>query len=261
MSQPIKLISTDFDGTIFAEFENPPIPTKLVQLIGDLQSRGVKWIINTGRDMSGLLEALARARIPIQPDGLVLVEREIYFHQDSQFIADHEWNLRCAQVHRELFERVAPDLPRITKWINDRFPATIYEDPWSPFCLLAGNNGAADAIHDYLTDYCQSVPHLTVVRNDVYARLAHDGYNKGMALSEIARRWAIGREAIFAVGDHLNDAPMLDLQHASWLATTSNAVTAIKEQVQRQGGYVSRLRAGHGVADALQMFLNSPKLG
>jgi len=24
-SLPIKLISTDFDGTIFAEFENPPI--------------------------------------------------------------------------------------------------------------------------------------------------------------------------------------------------------------------------------------------
>jgi len=52
MSLPIKLISTDFDGTLFAEFENPPIPERLITLIGDLQARGAKWIINTGRDMS-----------------------------------------------------------------------------------------------------------------------------------------------------------------------------------------------------------------
>src|SRR5947208_5770931 len=80
MSAPIKLISTDFDGTLFAEFENPPIPKSVESLIGDLQARGAKWVINTGRDMSSLMEALGRARISIQPDYLVLVEREIYLH-------------------------------------------------------------------------------------------------------------------------------------------------------------------------------------
>ena len=84
MSLPIKLISTDFDGTIFAEFEDPPIPAELQQLIGDLQAHGVKWVINTGRDMSSLMEALGRAKIAIEPDYLVLVEREIHWHQDSQ---------------------------------------------------------------------------------------------------------------------------------------------------------------------------------
>ena len=59
MGLPIRLISTDFDGTIFTEFENPPIPDSVQELIGDLQSRGAKWVINTGRDMSSLMEALA----------------------------------------------------------------------------------------------------------------------------------------------------------------------------------------------------------
>ncbi len=45
---PIQLISTDFDGTLFAEFENPPVPLKLQKLIGDLQAQGVIWVINTG---------------------------------------------------------------------------------------------------------------------------------------------------------------------------------------------------------------------
>src|SRR6266481_3002440 len=86
MTAPIKLISTDFDGTIFAEFENPPISRGLQDLIGALQDQGAKWVINTGRDMTSLMESLARAQIPIEPDALVLVEREIHWHQDSRYI-------------------------------------------------------------------------------------------------------------------------------------------------------------------------------
>jgi len=65
MSSPIKIISTDFDGTLFAEFENPPIPDELQRLIGELQAQGLKWVINTGRDMSSLMESLARAGIEL----------------------------------------------------------------------------------------------------------------------------------------------------------------------------------------------------
>ena len=70
MSLPIKLISTDFDGTLFAEFENPPVPVKLQKLIGDLQAQGVIWVINTGRDLSGLMEALGRSQLSVKPDYL-----------------------------------------------------------------------------------------------------------------------------------------------------------------------------------------------
>src|ERR1039457_5283394 len=116
MSLPIKLISTDFDGTLFAEFESPPIPESLQQLIGGLQSRGAKWVINTGRDMSSLMEALARSRISIEPDYLVLVEREIYVHADSQYIGLEEWNVACARAQAELFARIRTDVPRIVAW-------------------------------------------------------------------------------------------------------------------------------------------------
>jgi len=152
MHQKIKLISTDFDGTLFAEFENPPIPIELQAQIGELQARGVKWVINTGRDMSSLMEALGRAGISIEPDYLVLVEREIHFHQDSQYVGLEEWNGACTRAHAELFGRVQQDLPEIVSWINARFHARIYEDSYSPFCLIAGNNLDADAVHAYLTE-------------------------------------------------------------------------------------------------------------
>src|ERR1700685_2518055 len=99
MNLPIHLLSTDFDGTLFAEFENPPIPKHLQQLIGGLQARGVKWVINTGRDMSALMEAMARSKISIQPDYLVLVEREIHIPHDSQYSGVAEWNDACHADH------------------------------------------------------------------------------------------------------------------------------------------------------------------
>src|SRR5262252_3442079 len=124
----LKLISTDFDGTLFAEFENPPIPLDLQRTIGDLQGQGVKWVINTGRDMSSLMESLGRSGIDLEPDYLVLVEREIHYHQDSRYLSLEEWNRACVRAQTELFDRVQADLPQIVAWIDERFHARIYED-------------------------------------------------------------------------------------------------------------------------------------
>jgi len=255
MPLPIRLISTDFDGTLFAEFESPPIPEPLQALIGDLQSRGAKWVINTGRDMSSLMEALARAGIPLEPDYLVLVEREIYCHADSQYVGLEEWNSACGRAHAELFARIRDDVPRIVAWISARFHARLYEDGYSPFCLIAGNRGDADVIHEYLEEYCRGVPGLMLVRNDVYARFCHEAFNKGTALAEITRRLGLSREVVFAAGDQLNDLPMLSRRYARWLAAPSNAVELVKQTVREQGGHVSELSHGNGVAEGLEVCL------
>jgi len=257
MSLPIKLISTDFDGTLFAEFENPPIPKSVESLIADLQSRGAKWVINTGRDMSSLMEALARARISIQPDYLVLVEREIYFHDGVRYAPVEDWNAACARDHAELFGRVQTEIPTLIDWVNSRFRATVYQDAHSPFCLIAENNGDADVIHEHLTGFCARWPQLTVVRNDVYARFSHAAYNKGTALGELMRRDGVTSSEVFASGDHLNDLPMLSTDYAHWLAVPQNAVDPVKEAVRRQKGFVSRLDHGAGVADGLEHALRA----
>jgi HAD superfamily hydrolase (TIGR01484 family) len=251
------LLSTDFDGTLFAELESPPVAHELQELIAGLQARGTKWIINTGRDMSSLMAVLGRSGLRIKPDYLVLVEREIHCHRDSQYVELEEWNAACVEAHGELFARVRADLPRLVGWIEARFPARIYEDPYSPLCLTAGSNGDMDAIHQHLESYCQEVEDLTVVRNDVYARFSHVAYNKGTALAELARRLGLAPDQVFAAGDHLNDLPMLSTQYARFLAAPANAVEPVKTAVRRQGGHVSDHSHGRGVADALRTFLNS----
>lgn len=254
---PIKLISTDFDGTLFAEFENPPVPPHLQELIANLQSRGAKWAINTGRDMSSLMEALARAGLEIEPDYLVLVERDIFHLHESQYVADHEWNDACTRDHASVFEKVRGDLNRLIEWINTRFHVHIYEDPFSPLCLIATSNNDMDQIHAFLESYCRTIPKLIVVRNDVYARFSHVGYTKGTALANLTRQLGLTKQSVFAVGDHLNDLPMLDPAVARFVAAPSNAVAAVKLLLQKTGGYVSPHPHGHGVADAIKYYLEN----
>jgi HAD superfamily hydrolase (TIGR01484 family) len=261
MHKPIKLISTDFDGTLMAEFENPPVPAALQSLLGQLQARGAKWVINTGRDLSSLLETLGRAHLTVKPDFLVVVEREIYRHHESEYAGDQSWNQACTASHAALFERVRPDVPRLRAWVEARFAATIYEDAYSPFCLIAERTQDACVIHDYLTSYCREVPELNVMCNDVYARFCHEAYNKGTALAEIARQVGVTAAETFAAGDHLNDLPMLSRQYAHFLAAPGNAIDIVKATVRQQNGHVSDLACGHGVAEGLRIFLDGAVRG
>ena len=189
----------------------------------------------------------------------MLVEREIYRHDGVRYASVPEWNAACTRDHSTLFERVRPEVTSLTEWVNSRFRATVYEDSYSPFCIIAGNNGDADLIHKRMNEFCEKFTELTVVRNDVYARFSHVAYNKGTALAEISRRLGVKPVEIFAAGDHLNDLPMLKSEFARFLAAPHNAIAEVKEVVARQQGYVSTLGCGHGIAEGLEHHLSSRK--
>ena len=251
----IKLISTDFDGTLHAEHEDPPVPRDLQAMIASLQEAGAKWVINTGRDLSSLMETLGRARLSIKPDYIVVVEREIYLHRDSQFLEHADWNQKCRSMHEELFTRVRQDVPRLTQWVNKRKRAMVYEDAYSPFCIIAEHNDEMDAIQQMMDAYATEVPGLTTVRNDVYARFSHAAFNKGTALAELGGMIGVTADETLAAGDHYNDIPMLSGIYAKCIVCPDNAIPPIKELVRQNGGYVSHQPWGHGVARGLEHYL------
>jgi HAD superfamily hydrolase (TIGR01484 family) len=252
----IKLLSTDFDGTLHAEFADPPVPARLQELIGQLQRQGAKWIINTGRDLPSLLEALARARLSVRPDYLALVEREIYVHRGSEYVPLTDWNARCDAQHAELFARLHADVDELRAWIEGRFDATLYADPYSPFCVIARTIEDMNAIHAFLEEFYRTAPDVAVVRNDVYLRFSHRDFNKGAALARIAELVGARPEEIFAAGDHHNDLPMLSRKFACLLAAPANAVPEVKDSVRGQSGFVAEEPYGDGIVSALEYFLN-----
>ncbi len=214
-------------------------------------------MINTGRDLPSLLETLTKANLSIRPEYVVVVEREIYELKESKYVSVCDWNDRCGQMHQEIFEKIRPHMPKITEWINARYKALVYEDAYSPLCLIAEKPRDAEEIHEYLEVFCREVGDMVVMRNDVYARFSHKAYHKGTALAEIARRLKIKPDEIIAAGDHMNDLPMLSQEFARWLVAPVNAIESVKEKVLRQNGYVSEKHCGHGVARGIAHVLRS----
>ena len=64
-----------------------------------------------------------------------------------------------------------------------------------------------------------------------------------------------GTPFIFAAGDHHNDISMLDGSFAAMPGCPANAIDAVKDAVQRAGGFVAKKDFGAGVHQALEHFL------
>jgi hypothetical protein len=251
-NRPLRLVSTDFDGTIHADFSHGPVPVVLQERLKALQTSGVLWVINTGRDLASLMESIGRSRMQVIPDYVVAVEREIYRHVGGHFEPLQPWNDRCHSDHAAIYATHAPELKQLARVLEERYDATFYADGWSPLCVIARSNSQMDAIQAELEVFSESVPELVSVRNDVYSRLSHRDYSKGTALAEIQRLTGRTAGETFAAGDHLNDLPMLQPKFARWLATPSNGLPTVKAQVASHGGYIAAQSCGDGVFEALE---------
>jgi hydroxymethylpyrimidine pyrophosphatase-like HAD family hydrolase len=252
---PLRLISTDFDGTIHEDFSDSPIPLGLQERLAQFQAAGTLWVINTGREMASLMESMGRAQVRVRPDYLILVEREVFRNDHGHYVPLEPWNTRCTRDHAQLFADLASEIAQVVEGLSKQFDATFYEDPWSPLCVIARSNAQMDAIEVQLAALCAQHPRLIPVRNDVYIRLSHMGYSKGTALGELQRILDIRPGDTLAAGDHLNDLPMLDPRFAQHLVAPSNAIPRVREQVLRFGGQVRPERAGHAVLAALDGFV------
>jgi hydroxymethylpyrimidine pyrophosphatase-like HAD family hydrolase len=255
MTTPLKLISTDFDGTLHSDFTDPRVPVALQDKLDALQAGGATWLINTGRELADLREGLAHAELLVHPDYVVTVEREIFQCVGNDFRPLTDWNEQCTATQAELFATVANELPELFAWVNDNFEAHLYADKWSPFCFIARDNADADAIQQRVEQHFAGVPQLCCVRNDIYARLSHTAFTKGTAMAEVARHLKIPREGIFAAGDHWNDLPMLQSDLAEWIVAPANAVPEVIEHVAGQGGFVAQAQTGLGVLEGLEWAL------
>lgn len=255
MSDELRLVSTDFDGTIHEENAPVPIPGVFEERIAALQGRGVRWVINTGREMQSLMETLGRSGARVRPDYLVLVEREIFINDRGHYVPVEPWNTRCHEDHARLFASMAELLPDLLEGLQSRHDAMFYDDPWSPLCAIARSVEQMDRIESELVAFAGSVPGLSVVRNDVYVRLSHAAYSKGTALAELQRILGIAPDHTLAAGDHFNDLPMLLPRYARHLVVPANGMPSVKAQALRHGGVVSGERAGLAVAEALLRWL------
>lgn len=251
----IKLLSTDFDGTLVCHNSRPGVTPTLFTALRELRVSGVQWAINTGRTLWHAEEGLKEFRFPIEPDFMLVEERDIYRRtRNGGWDPLGDWNKNAARDTDELFTMAAPLFAEVLRY-QERFEgAQAIYDRGHFIGSVTKTQPDMDKLCGFLDGIREQLPTFNYQRNTVYVRFCHHSYSKGTALSELGRHLALGPEVIFAAGDHFNDLPMLDGLHAKHTACPGNACDEVKKLVRTAGGYIARGNASEGVVEALRHF-------
>jgi len=252
----IKLICTDFDGTLVSHASDPVFDQDCMQLIRDLQQGGALWAINTGRSVGLLEEGLEDFSFPLRPDFILTSERDVFRPTALGWEPFGDWNDRCAQAHAELYLNASSILAEVVDFVGRRTNARVIYEADEPAGLIATSEEEMDRLTKFIDRAKATEPKFHYQRNTVYLRFCHADYHKGAVLEELSRLTEIPHAAIFAAGDHHNDLSMLDGRYAALPACPANAIDEVKEAVRHAGGCVAEKEFGAGVHEALRYFLS-----
>ncbi len=253
----IKLLSTDFDGTLVAHDSEPVLHLPCMELIGQLQQEGALWAINTGRSVELLESGLLDFEFPIRPDFILTSERDVFRPSQNGGRAWEpfgDWNQRCAREHIDLFNSAQSVLAEVVDFVSQKTKARLIYHSEGLEGLVATSENELDRITNFIDKARAKQPKFNYQRNTIYLRFCHADYHKGAALAELSRLLEIPREEIFAAGDHHNDLSMLDGRYAGYPSCPANAIPEVKDAVRTADGYVAQSACGVGVHEALLHF-------
>ena len=256
MPAEIRLLSTDFDGTLVAHHSDPVLDPDCMRLIQALQKEGAIWAINTGRSRDLLESGLVDFEFPVRPDFILTSERDVFrpAANGKKWEAFGDWNARVARDHADLYASASSIYAEVLDFVQRNTRARVLHEAHGPEGLIAQNEEEMARIISFIDAARAAHPKFHYQHNTVYLRFCHSDYHKGAALAELSRLIEIPREQVFAAGDHHNDISMLDGRYAQYPACPANAIAAVKATVQSAGGYVAKAECGAGVREALVYF-------
>lgn len=254
-TMPIRLLSTDFDGTLISHEPGARTAEALTGALTNLRTQGTQWAVNTGRQLWFALEGLERAHLPHDPEFVLTSEKDIFRRSECMgWEAFGDWNDRAEAQTADLFARASHVIEAISTMANSgEGVEMVYE------CGRLGGLTTTDVhtmsrVVEWMRELATDFPEFSFNYNHIWLRFSHRDIHKGSSLAELGRLLAIPREETLAIGDHYNDIPMLNGEAAAMVACPANAMEEVKETVRAAGGYISPLTWGEGVADAIQHF-------
>ena len=251
----IRLLSTDFDGTLIAMGSRGRCSHDFAAALEEHRGNGGLWAINTGRSLDHAIDGLELFDAPVAPDFLLTNEREVYRRDaGGDWVPHGDWNAVSRQRHAELFRGALEMFAVVERLAQESDYITILYEDQLPAGLVTNSEEEMEIVADQIQEAAKRWADFSFQRNSIYLRFCHRDYHKGSALGELCRLETIEMEDVLAAGDHFNDLAMLDGTYAKNTACPANAIEPVKELVRRTGGYVAEKCWADGVAEALAFY-------
>lgn len=249
-----KLVVFDIDGVLNEHGGN--IMDESIQAIDLLKRNNIHvcyasgkhaWYIQGGLVWSGLLD-----------DNTIIVAENggVIFDPNTRRTLNEDKYLRDVILLRNIFRNLHSRDKGFLRFAG----ITIWEEPKETlFCLFPKEIGDLEKLQMNLQEIVAlNNLNLTVVRNPDSIDVLQSGINKATGLGHLCQWLNLEPKDIIAFGDSYNDQEML--AYVDYPITLSNAKVEIKELVKNRGGYISNLRAGKGVLEAVNYLIKSELL-
>lgn len=134
-------------------------------------------------------------------------------------------------------------------------PRRVFSNETLMAYLLDEVEGRPDRFCAELEVLLNGLPDWMMTRNGGWVAVLHRALGKGHALSAYARHRGLAARNILAVGDQLNDLPMLSGSAAALVGCPGNAIAEVQRVVKTKSGFVASRHAPEGTLDVLRHFV------
>ena len=272
MTQPIRLIISDIDGTILDDQHQ--VDSELKDIIPLLNREKIPFVLASARSPLGM-EPIAR-ELGLGNNPLACYNGALVIKGDPQAyetIIEHPLDKEEIRTFLELVKAEFPSVSinlysgkdwiadRLDKWVQIEAEITgeqpIIQNVLMPVLdvlmpahklLLIDQAPVIQKLHDYLQtlDFPKTAFYLS---KDNYMEVTAKHVSKEQALYEIAQHYQVPLEQVMTIGDNFNDLPMLRL--AGLGVAMGNAPEAVKTEAKA----VTKSNNEHGVAEAIEKYV------
>ena len=159
MMSRIRLLSTDFDGTLIAIGSNGVCPPNFAAALEEHHRHGGLWAINTGRSLHHAMDGLKLFNAPLAPDFLLTNEREVYRRTAAgQWMPHGDWNSISRRRHEELFEQALEMFAFIERLEKESDQITILYEEELPAGLVTSSEEAMEIVARNLQREAERLP-------------------------------------------------------------------------------------------------------
>lgn len=229
------LVSLDYDGTLRPEGESRA-PADFFDYMSRLRPQGVRWGLNTGRNLRKLAAELAH--FPYMPDFICTCERYAYLADaEGTLHPAAEHNARCCRANLDLRRKILPAWQSALARLRRELPHCQWElAADDPLSIEAADSETMDTLMPLLAHMAEG--QVSIQRAGRFLRLSDAGFTKGSALECICTAWQVPAERLFLMGDGHNDLDAFRHFPGAYCAAPADAHPDVLDWVRCHGGAI-----------------------
>ncbi len=256
------LLVLDLDGTALGGHEPYAcLPPEFVTLLDELDQRGIAWTTNTTWGLAGQWEMIRNSNLRSTPAMLCGESgRAIGTILNGVLMDDPSYAVEMQARDQAFREESWPMVRQVlATLLNEDIVTRLSYDQVEPQAMieLSSRTGCADEMWRLLAPLIDTGLYYTFGGAPAErVALLPRHMNKAEGLRAMQARLRVTPAQTIVAGDGINDLHMLTRELAGWLVCPANAAAVVKEQVLREGGFVSELEYSWGVADGVRRILD-----